>query len=236
MRRRTILIVEDEDAIREGLADALASEGYEVLAAADGPSGLHHGLRSDPDLIVLDLMLPGLAGTELLRRWRADGVETPVLCLTARGLEEDRVEGFELGADDYVVKPFSLQELLARIEARLRVWDRERGLVSKRMLHFADVTIDFESKRVTRAGAAVHLTALELDLVAFFAEHEGRPVPRARLLAGVWGDDADAVSRVVDNAVMALRRKLGAAHFVSLRGVGYRFDRSPTQSGESEGV
>jgi two-component system alkaline phosphatase synthesis response regulator PhoP len=235
MRERTILLVEDEASIREGLRDALEGEGYRVIEAPDGVKGLHHGLTADPDLIVLDLMLPGLDGYELLARLRADGVETPVLCLTARGLEQDRVRGLALGADDYVVKPFGLDELLARIEARLRVWDRERGLVSRRMLHFADATVDFEARRAIRAGDEVSLTPLELSLLEFFADHEGRALSRTELLAGVWGADAEAVSRVVDNSVMALRRKLEPepdrpVHFVSVRGVGYRFDRSPTRA------
>ncbi|MHC4847135.1 MAG: response regulator transcription factor [Planctomycetota bacterium] len=234
MRERTILLVEDETAIREGLRDALEDEGYRVLEAADGVKGLHHGLTADPDLIVLDLMLPGLDGYQLLERLRADGVETPVLCLTARGLEQDRVKGLALGADDYMVKPFGLQELLARIEARLRVWDRERGLVSKRMLHLGEVTVDFEARRAMRNDHEIPFTPLELKLLAFFAEHEGCALSRTELLAGVWGDEADAVSRVVDNAVMALRKKLTPDHFASVRGIGYRFDRSPTNARENK--
>ena len=131
-----ILVVEDDEGIREGLRDALESEGYVVLAAADGDEGLRLGLRDDPDLILLDLMLPGLDGFEVLERLRRDHVATPVLVVTARGLEDDRVRGLDLGADDYVVKPFALDELLARVRARLRAWDRERGLDAAAVLRF----------------------------------------------------------------------------------------------------
>jgi len=231
VRESTILLIEDEESIREGLRDALEGEGYRVLTAADGVKGLKLGLTHDPDLIVLDLMLPGMNGFDVLARLRADGVETPVLCLTARGLEQDRVKGLQLGADDYIVKPFGLRELLARIDARLRAWDRERGLVSKQMVRFGVVSADFAARRVVRDGAEVHLSPQEFDLLRYFAANEGRALSRTDLLAGVWGSDVEAVSRVVDNAVMALRKKLGVDHFASVRGVGYRFDRSPTKRG-----
>ncbi len=228
MREATVLLIEDEEAIREGLCDALEDAGYRVLAAADGVKGLHLGLTRDPDLIILDLMLPGMDGFEVLKRLRADGVETPVLCVTARGLEQDRVEGLKLGADDYVVKPFGLKELLARIDARLRAWDRERGLVSKTTVRLGANSVDFAARRVLRDGGEVHLSPQEFDLLSFFIDREGRALSRTELLAGVWDESADNVSRVVDNAVMALRKKLGAEHFASVRGVGYRFDRTPT--------
>jgi DNA-binding response OmpR family regulator len=231
MRESTILLVEDETSIREGLRDALEGEGYRVLEAPDGVKGLHLGLTQDPDLVILDLMLPGMDGFDVLERLRSDGVETPVLCLTARGLEQDRVKGLQLGADDYIVKPFGLRELLARVDARLRAWDRERGLVSKEMLHFGAVSADFVALRVLRSGEEVHLSPQEFDLLRFFASNEGKALSRSDLLAGVWGEEVDAVSRVVDNGVMALRKKLGSDHFASVRGVGYRFDRSPTKPG-----
>jgi len=231
VRESTILLVEDETSIREGLRDALEAEGYRVIEAPDGVKGLHAGLTEDPDLILLDLMLPGMDGFDVLQRLRADGVETPVLCLTARGLEQDRVKGLELGADDYIVKPFGLRELLARVDARLRAWDRERGLTSKDMLHFGTVSADFVARRVVRDGVDLRLSPQEFDLLRFFATHEGKALSRTELLAGVWGAEVDAVSRVVDNGVMALRKKLGGEHFASVRGVGYRFDRSPTKRG-----
>jgi len=227
-----ILLVEDDPGLREGLGDALEAEGYEVLKAEDGPSGLECGLRDDPDLIVLDLMLPRLDGFEVLRRLRADGVESPVLVLTARGLEQDRVRGLDLGADDYVVKPFALGELLARIRTRLRAWDRERGVSPREVLRVGDLEVDFEARRAVRRGEEVELTPKELDLLRFLAAHEGRALSRAELLAGVWSED-EVHSRVVDTAVLGLRRKVepdpaNPRHVVSVRGVGYRFHRRLT--------
>ncbi len=228
---RRILVVEDEESIREALRDALVSEGYEVLVAADGTQGLALGLSEDPDLVVLDLMLPGLDGFEVLRRLRADNVETPVLVLTARGLAEDRVRGLDLGADDYVVKPFSLSELLARIRARLRSWDRERGLADGHVLHFGGVTVDFEARSAVRDGRDLKLTPKELELLKFLVAREGKAVSRAQLLAGVWAEE-EVVSRVVDTAVLGLRKKIeedpaNPRHVVSVRGLGYRFARRP---------
>jgi len=226
----TILVVEDEPALRDGLRDALESEGYAVLAAPDGVKGLHLGLTADPDLVVLDLMLPGMDGFEVLRRLRADAVETPVLVLTARGLEEDKVQGLRLGADDYLVKPFGLPELLARVASRLRAWDRERGRGGRERLRLGPVTVDFASRTVARDGDAFGLTPQECALLRFFLTHEGRAVSRAELLAGVWRDAEPPASRVIDNAVCNLRRKIEPdpatpRYLLSVRGVGYRFAR-----------
>ncbi len=245
----TILIVEDEPALREGLRDALESEGYEVLDAPDGVKGLHLGLTTDPDLIILDLMLPGLDGFGVLRRLRADAVETPVLILTARGLETDKVKGLELGADDYLVKPFGLAELLARVASRLRAWDRERGRAPRERLRLGPVTVDFAARTVRRTmkeqtgparaeapqerrrdGDVCGLTQQEVALLRFLLAHEGRAVSRADLLAGVWSNGEAPASRVIDNAVFNLRRKIESdpaapRHLVSVRGVGYRFSR-----------
>jgi DNA-binding response OmpR family regulator len=224
----TILVIEDEPSIRSGLRDALQSEGYGVVEAADGVKGLHAGLTQDPDLIVLDLMLPGLDGFELLRRLRADAVETPVLILTARGLEQDRLRGFELGADDYLVKPFGIPEFLARVAQRLRVWDRERGRDERGALRVGDVVVDFGARTARRGKESIGLTPKELDLLRFLAAHEGRPLARAEILEGVWGGDGDCVvSRVVDMAVSNLRRKLGNDCIEAVRSVGYRFSRTP---------
>jgi len=223
------LVVEDDEAIREGLCDALRSEGYEVLGAATGHDGLHLGLTEDPDLIVLDINLPGLDGFEVLKRLRADALETPVLLLTARGLERDRVRGLDLGADDYVVKPFGLAELLARIRSRLRAWDRERGFEDGTVLRFAGLTVDFRARSAVRDGVDVGLTPKEFELLEFLARNEGTALRRARLLAQVWRDE-DVVSRVIDMAVLGLRKKVepdpaSPRHIVSVRGVGYRFSR-----------
>ncbi len=228
---RRVLVIEDDESIREGLADALRSEGLEVLTAADGRRGLELGLSEDPDLILLDLMLPDLDGFEVLRRLREDHVETPVLVLTARGLAEDRVRGLDLGADDYVVKPFGLDELLARVRARIRAWDRERGLGVGRVLRFGGVTVDFDARTAVRDGQAIPLTPIELELLRHLADHEGRAVSRAQMLRDVWSGE-DVVARVVDTAVLGLRKKVEAdpahpRHVVSVRGLGYRFTRRP---------
>ena len=232
MADRTILVIEDDAAIRSGLHDALCSEGYRVLEAENGPEGLRAGLTEDPDLIVLDLMLPGLGGYEVLRRLREDGVETPVLVLTARGLEADKVKGFALGADDYVVKPFGLDELLARVASRMRTWDRERGLASRDAIRLDDVTVDFVARTVRRDGGQLPLSQKELDLLRFLVAHEGRALSRARILEGVWGGGEEIVSRVVDTTILNLRKKVEKnparpRHILSVRGVGYRFSRVP---------
>lgn len=229
MTDRRILVIEDDETIRGGLEDALRSEGYEVLSAGDGLTGLHLGLREDPDLIVLDLMLPGLPGFEVLRRLRADSLSTPVLILTARGLEADRVKGLDLGADDYVVKPFGLSEFLARVRSRLRAWDRERGFDDGTVLRFAGVTVDFAARTAVRDGDDLGLTPQEFTLLEFLAGREGKAAPRVDILNAVWGE-GEVQSRVIDTAVLGLRKKLEPdpahpAHILAVRGVGYRFSR-----------
>jgi two-component system, OmpR family, alkaline phosphatase synthesis response regulator PhoP len=226
---RRILVIEDDQTIREGLSDALTGEGFEVLPAADGLSGLHLGLKEDPDLIILDLMLPGLDGFEVLKRLRADGLETPVLILTARGLEQDRVRGLDLGADDYIVKPFGLSEFLARVRSRLRSWDRERGFEDGRVLRFGGITVDFDALTAVRDGEDLGLTPKEFDLLACLAGNEGKAVSRHRILDAVWGEE-EVHSRVIDTAILGLRKKLEPdpakpTHIRSVRGVGYRFSR-----------
>jgi len=230
MTDRTILLVEDDAAIRRGVGDALRSEGYAVLEAADGLTGLSMGLCEDPDLAILDLMMPGMDGFEVLRRWRADGLETPVIVLTARGLEDDRVKGLQLGADDYVVKPFGLAELLARVESRLRAWDRERGLTGRSTIRVGGATVDFRARTIRRDDTTVNLTPKEQDLLRFFTGREGEALSRAAILDAVWSEDPETVSRVVDMTVMGLRRKLEAdpsdpKHVVTVSRVGYRFER-----------
>ncbi len=229
--RHRVLVVEDDAAIRLGLRDALRSEGYRVLEAADGPTALEMGLTEDPDLVVLDLVLPGLDGFQVLRRLREDGVDTPVLVLTARGLPGDRVKGLDLGADDYVVKPFDLAELLARIRSRIRAWDRERRLDGGAVLRFGGTTVDFTARRARRAGEDLGLTPLEFDLLRFLARNEGRALSRADFLAALWKEQ-EVVSRVVDTAILGLRKKVEPdparpRYIVTVRGVGYRFERRP---------
>jgi len=227
-----VLVVEDDATIRSGLRDALVSDGHDVLEAEDGVKGLHLGLTADPDLIVLDLMMPGMDGFEVLERLRRDSVETPVLVLTARGLEADKVRGFALGADDYVVKPFGIAEFLARVASRLRTWDRERGLATREALRFGGVTVDFANRTLRKGDGFVALSPKEFDLLACLAAHEGRTLSRARILELVWAGDAEVVSRVIDTAILSLRKKVepdpsAPRYIVSVRGVGYRFCRAP---------
>jgi len=223
-QKTRILVVEDDLSILTGLSMNLRFEGYEVLQAQDGRAGLQKAVDERPDLLVLDVMLPELNGYELVRELRRRGLTTPVVMLSARGQEQDKTLGLDLGADDYVVKPFGLQELLSRIKAVLRRRQREPEL-----LRFSDVAVDLVSRTVTRAGAPVELTAREFKLLAHLLAHPGRTYSRDELLAGAWGYDYEGTARTVDNFVRQLRLKLEVdpedpRHFVTVRGLGYRFD------------
>lgn len=224
---RTILIVEDDATLRFSLSMALKTERYHVLQAADGEAGLRMALEDRPDLILLDVMLPKQNGFEVLRALRERDAHVPVLLVTAKGAEEDRVRGLKLGGDDYVVKPFGIQELLARVEAALR---RARVHDPTSAIGFADVRVDFAAHEVHKAGRPVTMTALELRLLRHFLEREGRVLSRQAILDAVWGADYFGTERTVDNFVTRLRAKLETepdkpAHFKTLRGAGYRFDR-----------
>jgi DNA-binding response OmpR family regulator len=223
-----VLVVEDEAAILQGLRDNLEFEGYEVFTALDGVAGLEQIRKHDPHLIVLDLMLPRLSGYELCRKLRAEGVNTPILMLTARGEEADRVLGLDLGADDYVTKPFSVRELMARVRALLRRTASGSGLPNE--LEFDDVRVDFARYEATRAGRKVELTRKEFGLLRLLAAKEGAVVTRDELLEKVWGYDAMPTTRTVDNHLAALRAKLerNAAepqHLITVHGVGYKLVR-----------
>jgi len=220
-----VLVVEDEAAILQGLRDNLEFEGYEVFTALDGVAGLEQIRKHDPHLIVLDLMLPRLSGYELCRKLRAEGVNTPILMLTARGEEADRVLGLDLGADDYVTKPFSVRELMARVRALLRRTAHGAGLPNE--LEFDDVRVDFARYEATRAGRKVELTRKEFGLLRLLAAKEGAVITRDELLEKVWGYDAMPTTRTVDNHLAALRAKLerDAAepqHLITVHGVGYK--------------
>lgn len=229
MTERRILVVEDDEAIREGLADALRSEGYEVLTAATGHDGLHLGLREDPDLVVLDINLPGLDGFEVLRRLRADAVETPVLLLTARGLERDRVRGLDLGADDYVVKPFNPAEVAARVRAVLRRTLRASRVDAPTALRAGPLLIDSATHAVHVEGEGysheVLLTLTEFKLLHCMALAPTRIFSRSELMHECL-PESEALERTVDSHVSKLRRKLDEVGMVnvpaSVRGVGYR--------------
>jgi DNA-binding response OmpR family regulator len=222
--RLKILVVEDDLSILTGLSMSLRHEGYEVLQAQDGRTGLKKALDEAPDLVVLDIMLPQMNGFEVLQELRSRGREVPVVVLSARGLEPDKVTGLDLGADDYVVKPFGLQELLARIRAVLRRRFRDDEAVT-----FSDTRVDLRARTVQRGGQPVDLTAQEFKLLAHFVTHPGRTFSRDELLSGAWGYDYEGTPRTVDNFVSQLRQKLELnpdepRHFKTVRGLGYRFD------------
>ena len=230
--RRRLLLVEDDPILRQALTFNLAREGYEVTTAADGETALESARSDQLDLILLDVMLPGMSGVEVLRVLRRDGVATPVIILSAKGDEIDRVVGLKVGADDYVAKPFSRPELLARIEAVLRRHRREADEPERReRLEFGRVQIDVARREVTVDGEQVHLTTKEFDLLAHMAGSPGRIFTRDQLLTRIWGYDYLGDGRTVDVHVSWLRGKLrgdeGHNYFRTVRGVGYAFSPRP---------
>ncbi len=220
----TVLVIEDERAILEGLRDNLEFEGFRVLTASDGETGLKIAREQKPDMIVLDLMLPRLSGYEVCRRLRADKIATPILMLTARGEEMDRVLGLDLGADDYVTKPFSIRELAARVRALLRRSKPEPG--SPAEIRFGDVHVDFERYEAFKNGSAVELTRKEFAVIRLLAARPGVAITRDDLLEQIWGYDARQSTRTVDNHIAALRAKLETVdeprHLITIHGVGYK--------------
>jgi two-component system, OmpR family, phosphate regulon response regulator PhoB len=229
-----VLIVEDEDDIRSVLEYNLAEKGHTVFAASNGTDGLSLARDKKPDLVLLDLMLPDIHGTEVCKALRADKglADLKIIILTAKGQEIDRVVGFELGADDYVVKPFSVRELMLRVEAILRRRDSipAQGL----MLEFGKLKVDRGAHRVWVSNEELELTALEFKLLVTLHDRKNRVQTRAALLNDVWGIEADITTRTVDTHVKRLREKLGAAgeYIETVRGVGYRFAESPELVGK----
>ncbi|MGD2071839.1 MAG: response regulator transcription factor [Gemmatimonadota bacterium] len=226
-----ILIVEDEDRIRVALEDDLSLEGYEVTGEGDGLRALARARGGAFDLIILDLMLPGLDGLEVCRRLRADGDTTPILMLTAKSQEVDKVLGLELGADDYVTKPFSPRELQARVKALLRRRRAATGAPPERA-SFGDVEVDFKGYTARKGGATVDLTAKEAELLRLLVSRPNEVLDRGTILDEVWGDDWDVFPRTIDSHVVHLRQKLeddpAAPRFiVNVRGVGYKFVPEP---------
>ncbi len=223
-----ILVVEDDPSILRGLQLNLGMEGYLVRSAMDGEVGLALARTEHPDLILVDVMLPKLGGLELIRALRAEDTETPVLILSAKGQEADKVAGLDLGADDYIVKPFSLKELLARIAAALRR-GRPRGEdAADNVRRFGSAAVDVDARRLTVAGKVIPLTAREFDLLAFFVSHPGRVYSREQLMQAVWGSRYSGTARTVDNFVGRLRAHIGddadrPRHLETVRGFGYRF-------------
>jgi DNA-binding response OmpR family regulator len=227
-----ILIIEDELPMRTVLADVLAGEGYRVLTAAEGERGLRRALEEEPDLILLDIMMPRLDGyavcAELRRRARA----VPILMLTAKGQVEDRVQGLDVGADDYLVKPFSTEELLARVRAVLRRARRQTQAPAR--LKLGEVEIDLARQTARRAGKPLHLTAKEFGMLRLMAERPGEPVSRERFLDLVWGYTAFPTTRTVDTHVASLRSKIEpdpeAPHWLlTVHGIGYKLEAPPAE-------
>ena len=219
-----ILIAEDEPRIASFLDKGLRANGFTTSIADDGREALLRADSGEFDLVVLDLGLPGMDGTEVLRRLRRAESRLPVIILTARDGVTDRIAGLEGGADDYVTKPFSFQELLARVRARLR----GSGVLEETVLRSGDVTLDLRTRRVQVGGRSVELTAREFALAETFVRHPGQVLSREQLLSHVWGYDYDPGSNVVDVYVGYLRRKLGSRRINTLRGVGYRLEPGPT--------
>ena len=220
-----ILVVEDDVSILAGLSMNLKFDGYDVIQAQDGTTGLQRALDEWPDLIVLDLMLPQMNGFQLIKELRRRGSKVPVVILSAKGMEGDKILGLSLGADDYVVKPFGLQELLARIKAVLR-----RRYASSPVVRFGDVEVDLDGRRVTRGGKPVELTAQEFRILEHLVVHPGRTFTRQELISAAWGFDYQGTERTVDNFMRQLRQKLEVSpdkpeRFLTSRGLGYRFEK-----------
>jgi DNA-binding response OmpR family regulator len=220
-----VLIVEDEPAMQAGLRDNLEVEGYEVDVAGDGRTGLEKMTQQDYDLVILDVMLPRLSGFDVLKQARAKGVKSPVIMLTAKGEEIDKVLGLELGADDYITKPFSLRELLARVKAVLRRTEGTGPVAGK--VRIGDVDVDFGSYSAVKNGAEVPMTPKEFDVLKFLCEHRNLTVTRDLLLTSVWGYDESMSTRTVDNFILRLRQKLedDPAHpriILTIHGAGYK--------------
>jgi two-component system alkaline phosphatase synthesis response regulator PhoP len=220
-----ILVVEDEARLARGLQDDLTLEGYEVEVVDDGAEATRRAQDRPFDLIILDVMLPKKDGFEVCRELRREGLRTPIIMLTAKAGESEKVMGLEVGADDYVTKPFSPKELRARIKAVLR----RTGDEGPSSYSFGDVDVDFARCELRRAGSAVDATAMELKLLGAFIRHRGRTLSRTRLLDEVWGHGTFVTDRVVDTHINNLRKKIEPEpgqprYLVSVRGIGYRFD------------
>lgn len=229
----TVLLVEDERKLRESLRAGLQHEGFEVLTAASGEEGFYQATTASVDTVVLDVMLPGRDGFQVLHDLRAHGLTVPVLMLTARDAVEDRVHGLNSGADDYLVKPFAFAELVARLRAMLRREGRGRELY----LRADDLEMDLVARRVVRAGVEIELTRREFELLEFLMRHKDTVVTRDMIARTVWHDPADVLTNVIDVYIKLLRKKLGAPGSPQLihtvRGVGYalRTTAAPSRGG-----
>ena len=224
MGERTVLIIEDDATLLHGLKDNFESRGYCVRTACDGKAGLEEALAGTCDLVILDIMLPRLNGYEICRQVRARGLEMPIIMLTAKGQEEDIVRGLELGADDYVTKPFSIRELLARAHAFLR----RQETAEPENIRFGDCELDLVAHRLVKQGEKVPLTVKEFRMLAYFLRRPGRALTRKDILDAVWGRSVIVTGRSVDRCVTTLRAKIEPdprrpVHIQTIRDIGYRF-------------
>lgn len=224
MSIQTILVIDDDENLRDTIGLMLEKEGFRAILSGDGKSGLQEALAIKPSLILVDLRMPGLGGIEVCKRLRAAGMQTPLIVLSAIGDEVDKVLLLEIGADDYVVKPFGTRELLARIRAVLRRTSPD----AHKILGFSDIEVDLDRRVVSRSGEEVKLTRAEYNLLTFFLQNPDRALTRDMILNSVWGYESFPNTRTVDAHVVRLRQKLepdqnAPRHFVTLHGVGYRF-------------
>lgn len=221
-----ILIVEDEPNMVAGLRDNFEFEGYQVSTAPDGVAGLERALSEVPDLVILDVMMPRMSGLDVCKQLKAKRPSIPIIMLTARGQEVDKVVGLELGADDYVTKPFSIRELLARVKAVLR--RSQNAPKNGDRYTFGDVEVNLRSCQVSRKGKALDFSSKEFELLKYFLSHSGEAISRDRLLEDVWGYDRFPTTRTVDAHIVRLRQKLEPKpedphFFLTVHGVGYKF-------------
>jgi DNA-binding response OmpR family regulator len=225
-KKTRILIVEDEPAMVAGLRDNFEYEGYDVISAADGAAGLERALADDPDLVVLDVMMPRMSGLDVCKQLKTKRPSLPIIMLTARGQEIDKVVGLELGADDYVTKPFSIRELMARVKAVLRRVSPQAP--AGEVYRFSDVEVNIRSNEVRRAGKLVDLSAKEFALLAYFVSNPAETLSRDRLLDSVWGYENYPNTRTVDTHIVHLRQKLEPnpeepRFILTVHGSGYKF-------------
>ncbi|HEU0186010.1 MAG TPA: response regulator transcription factor [Blastocatellia bacterium] len=221
-----VLIVEDDQAMAVALRDGFEYEGYLVQVARDGAAGLQLASEKDVDLIILDVMLPKVSGFDICKQLRSAGNATPIIMLTARGQEIDKVVGLKLGADDYVTKPFSFMELMARVEALLRRAHRHSEMPEE--FHFGSITVNFKRLEVIKDGAPVEVSPREFNILKYFIEHRGEVITRDQLLDSVWGYSSFPLTRTVDMHIAKLRQKIEDApsdprHIITVHRVGYKF-------------
>ncbi len=221
-----ILVIEDDPAISSGIRESLESEGYRIVVENDGEAGFAAAHNTGPDLILLDIMLPSMSGLEICKKLREEGVNTPVILLTSRSTESDKLLGFDLGADDYVTKPFSIRELIARIKSILK----RRGAIQDvfETFEFGEVVMNFKTMVTTKAGKIVRLSLKEYELMKYFIRHIDEVISRNKLLDEVWGYDVYPTTRTVDNYILMLRKKLEPdpsvpKYFLTMHAAGYKF-------------